>query len=306
MGSARRLDKRANGPPVYTYEVVPGVPAVSITRLSQALDEDDEGDDPHAHDFLLLGYFERGGGSLRLAGREWSTEAGDVFVVAPGEVIGAGRDAGELAEAEAWCVYFPPEGLGPQTPNALLSWRAHPLLFPFARGVAVGAHRLKVPLEDRPLWSQRCEALELELRQRRDGYQEAVVAHLTLLLVDLSRLAADVVEDLRLRDEPLLADVFDVIENRYGEHLSLKDVASALSLSPAYLTTLVKRKTGRTVQEWISERRMAQARRQLVASNLSVEEIGRSVGYADPAYFVRSFRRTHGTTPLRWRKAGRS
>jgi AraC family transcriptional regulator, transcriptional activator of pobA len=287
---------------VYTYDVVPGVPSVSITRISQALSEDDEEDDAHVHDFLLLAYFERGGGSLRLADKEWRTETGDVFVAAPGEMIGSK----ELAKAEAWCVYFPPEGLGPQTPDALLTWRAHPLLFPFARGVAAGGHRLKVPIEERPLWSQRFEALELELSQRRDGYQEAVVAHLKLLLVDLSRLTADVVGDLRLRDEPLLADVFDVIENRYGETLSLKDVASALSLSPAYLTTLVKRKTGRTVQEWITERRMAQARRQLVASDLSVEEIGRSLGYGDPSYFVRSFRRSHGTTPLRWRKAGRT
>jgi len=32
---------------------------------------------------------------------------------------------------------------------------------------------------------------------------------------------------------------------------------------------------------------------------------GRDVSYADPGYFVRAFRRAHGTTPLRWRRAGR-
>jgi AraC family transcriptional regulator, transcriptional activator of pobA len=36
-----------------------------------------------------------------------------------------------------------------------------------------------------------------------------------------------------------------------------------------------------------------------------VEEVGRRVGYGDPAYFVRSFRGTHGATPLGWRRAGR-
>ena len=131
------------------------------------------------------------------------------------------------------------------------------------------------------------------------------MAHLTLLLVDLSRLAADIVGDLRQKDEPLLAEVFGFIEDRYPERVSLKDVASSVSLSPAYLTTIVRRKTGRTVQEWIVERRMAEARRLLVESDLTVEEVGRRVGYADPVYFARSFRRTHGTTPLRWRRAGR-
>jgi AraC-like DNA-binding protein len=164
---------------------------------------------------------------------------------------------------------------------------------------------LKVPAADRPSWSERFSALELELRQRRDGYREAVLAHLTLLLVAVGRLATDVVGDLRLKDEPLLAEVFGFIEERYREPISLRDVARAVSLSPGHLTTVVGRKTGRTVQEWIAERRMAEARRLLVETDLAVEEVGRRVGYGDPVYFVRSFRRAHGTTPLGWRRAGR-
>jgi AraC-like DNA-binding protein len=91
----------------------------------------------------------------------------------------------------------------------------------------------------------------------------------------------------------------------YRERISLRDVASAVGLSPAHLTTTVRRKTGRTVQEWIAERRMAQARRLLVQTDLTVAEIGRRVGYPDPVYFARSFRRAHDTTPLRWRRSGR-
>jgi AraC-like DNA-binding protein len=148
-------------------------------------------------------------------------------------------------------------------------------------------------------------ALDLELRQRYDGYREAVLALLTLLLVGLSRLAADVVGDLRLKDETLLAEVFGFIEEHYHEPISLKDVAQAVSLSRGHLTTIVRRKTGRTVQEWITERRMAQARRLLVETDLSVEEVGRRVGYGESGYFVKSFRRAHGSTPLGWRRAGR-
>ena len=227
-----------------------------------------------------------------------------MYVIAPGEVVGVG-DASGLEEAEGWGVFFPPEALGPQTPGAFLSWRAHPLLFPFVRGAAGGAQRLKVPPEEQHSWIERLSALELELRQRHDGYQEAVLAHLTLLLVGVGRLAVDVVGDLRLKDEPLLAEVFGFIEEHYRERVSLKDVARAVSLSPGHLTTVVRRKTGRTVQEWIAERRMVEARRLLVETDLAVEEVGRRVGYGDVGYFVRSFRRAHGTTPLGWRRAGR-
>jgi AraC-like DNA-binding protein len=255
----------------------------------------------HSHDFLVLTYFEEDGGSLRLATREWRIEAGDVYLTAPGEIA----DPSGLEEAEGWAVFFPPEVLGSGAPGSFLSWRAHPLLFPFVRDAAGGAQRLKVPPTDRFSWSERFLALDLELRQRHDGYREAVLAHLTLLLVDVSRLAADVVGDLRLNDEPLLAEVFGFIEERYREPISLKDVARAVSLSRGHLTTVVRRKTGRTVQEWIAERRMVEARRLLVETDFSVEEVGRRVGYGDPSYFVRSFRRTHGTTPLAWRRAGR-
>jgi AraC-like DNA-binding protein len=263
-----------------------------------------EEDTAHFHDFLVLAYFERGGGSLRLGKRQWRIAAGDVYIVAPGEVIGIGDPSG-LAAAEGWAIAFPLEVFGPQTPGAFLSWRAHPLLFPFARGAAGGVQRLSVPPADRPAWSARCAALDLELRRRQDGYREATLAYLTLLLVGVARLAADVAGDLRLRDEPLLAAVFGAIEERFRERISLKDVARAVNLTPGHLTTVVRRKTGRTVQEWITERRMVEARRLLVQTDLAVEEVGRQVGYSGPGYFVRSFKRVHGTTPRGWRRAGR-
>jgi AraC-like DNA-binding protein len=131
------------------------------------------------------------------------------------------------------------------------------------------------------------------------------MAHLTLLLVDVARLASDVVGDLRFNDEPLLAEVFGFIEERYCEPISLRDVARAVSLTPGHLTTVVRRKTGRTVQEWIAERRMAEARRLLVETGLTVEEVGQQAGYSDPGYFARLFRRAHGVTPVGWRRAGR-
>jgi AraC family transcriptional activator of pobA len=302
MGTRKMVARRGDGPPVYSYQVVPGVPPVSAARLGGGASG--RAPEAHAHDFFVLAYFERGGGTFRLGNRKWRVEAGDVYVIAPGELVGA-EDPGAGDEAEGWAVFFPPAVFDPPAPGAFLSWRAHPLLFPFVRGSAGGAQRLSVPPEDRPDWTARWQALERELRERRDGYRDAVLAHLTLLLVEVSRLAADVAGDLRLRDEPLLADVFGYIEAHFHETISLKDVAWAVSLTPAHLTTVVRRKTGRTVQEWLTERRLAEARRLLVGSDLTVAEVGQRVGYGTSGYFVRSFRRAHGVTPLAWRRDGR-
>jgi AraC-like DNA-binding protein len=306
QSTTRMPSRRPDAPAVYTFDMLPGVPPVGVARLSREVLSTGLSDShAHTHDFLVLAYFERGGGSMWLGQRGWPVEDGDVYVVAPGEVVGVHGDARRLADAEGWAAYFAPDVLAPRTPGTVLAWRTHPLLVPFVRGAAGGPQRLKVPPADRPAWSERFQALELELQRRQDGYREAVVAHLTLLLVGVARLAGDPEGEPRFTEEPLIAAVFRFIDERFGERVSLREVARAVCVSPGHLTTVIRRKTGRTVQEWIAERRMAEARRLLVETDLAVEEIGRRVGYRDPGYFMRSFRRVHGTTPLGWRRAGR-
>ncbi len=308
MVPTTRLNGRHAATPVYGYLPAPGAPPVATMRIEpQVVHRIDPCD--HVHDFPVLTYITAGGGARPEAGSAASAggdpishvEAGDLFVIAPGDVVSIG-DA-DLESVRGWAVIFTPDALRPTAPASFLSWRAHPLLFPFVRGGGRGVLRLTVPPADRPRWADRIVALDRELAERRDGHQEAALALLNLLLVDVSRLAADVVGDLRLNDEPLLADVFAIIERRYAEPLSLRDVAREVNRSPAHLTTTVRRRTARTVQDWITERRMTQARRLLVETDLAVSEVARQVGYPDPGYFARTFRRAHGVSPRGWRQA---
>lgn len=95
--------------------------------------------------------------------------------------------------------------------------------------------------------------------------------------------------------------VFEFIEENYHRPLKLKEVASALGYSPAYLTNLVRQKTGRTVKQWIIERRMDRARQLLLNTERSVTQIAQKTGYVDTGYFIRQFRQLHGTSPHLWR-----
>ena len=198
-------------------------------------------------------------------------------------------------------VLFDPAALGEDGRSPWPTWRTHPLLFPFLHGQSGGLLRLDLPKSRRPTWNSAIESIETELTERQDGYRQAALAHLTLLLIDVARLAGDAVDDLRRSGEPLLADVFAVIDRRHGEALSLRDVAQEVGMTPGHLTTVVRRRTGRTVQEWIIERRMAEARTMLEETDLPVAEIARRVGVFDPGYFSRVFARTHGISPRQWR-----
>ncbi|MFC7752724.1 helix-turn-helix transcriptional regulator [Tsukamurella soli] len=158
-----------------------------------------------------------------------------------------------------------------------------------------------MPPERRPVWSAALTAIETEEQTQTVGYREAMLAHLTVLLVDIARLATDVVGDLRRSDEPLLAAVFEAIDERLGTALSARDVAAAVGMTVGHLTTVVRRRTGRTVGEWIADRRMAEARRLLTATDLPIATVAARVGLADPGYFARMFKRANGVTPREWR-----
>jgi AraC-like DNA-binding protein len=225
-------------------------------------------------------------------------------VIAPGEVVRLGEHDRNTAAA-GWCVFFPPELIASDALGGSLGWRSHPLLFPFVGRAAGGAQRLPVPTAARATWSQHVAAIERELDDPRDGSTEAALAHLTLLLVSAARISVDIGHDLRHRSEPLLAAVFEFIEEHYREPISLATIAFAVGLTPGHLTTVVRRKTGRSVQRWITERRMAQARRLLRETDLNIETVAASVGYRQPSFFIKHFRRDHAITPAMWRRRTR-
>ena len=99
------------------------------------------------------------------------------------------------------------------------------------------------------------------------------------------------------------SEVFEFIESNYNKGITLCDVAKAVGYSPAYLTNKVKQETGRTVNRWIIERRMAEALFLLRSTNQSVEQIATTVGYQNTCYFFRQFRQYQGTTPQVWRES---
>ena len=100
---------------------------------------------------------------------------------------------------------------------------------------------------------------------------------------------------------PQLSEVFKFIEANYNRGITLYDVAKAVGYSPAYLTNRVKRETGRTVNRWIIERRIAQALFLLSSTKQSIEQIATTVGYQNTCHFFRQFRQYKGTTPQAWR-----
>ncbi len=112
---------------------------------------------------------------------------------------------------------------------------------------------------------------------------------------------AEVNQLIHPADSPM-GEVFKFIEANYQQPITLTEVAQAVGYAPAYLTDLMRRQSGKTVHQWIVERRMTAACSLLLETNRSVEEIATAVGYSYTGCFFRQFRLSFGIAPKAWRK----
>jgi AraC-like DNA-binding protein len=254
----------------------PSAPSIEVRRLDPATAALHAG--PHGHDHHVLVLVEGGDGSLVLGEQPFDARPGDLFVVPPGEV----HDATGLATASGWMLSFDEAVV--EAP-----------LVPRTGG------RSRIAPDRLARWCDRVGQLELELAERPTGYPQATRALLSLILVDIVRVESRHVVDPH-PVAPVVAEVFDVIDRRYTEKLSLDAVARAVARSPGHLTRVVKEMTGQTVVHWIEHRKMVEARRLLLETELKVEAIAGRLGFADPSHFRRRFRHVHGMPPAAWRQ----
>jgi len=286
---------RPDGTPIYRYQRRPGLPPVSVTHLDTDTDHTElPPDHRHAHDFLVLVYVEQGTGSFTVDGAARALHPGSVHAVPPGRVIDLGSVAG-LAHHRAWSVAFTADAVPALASVSPLAWWHHPLLALFADGAGYGV----VDEADRPSWAGWLTELADELADPgRLGAHDAVAGLLTRVLVAAARLAPSAPSP----PDPLVQRVFDEIEATFREPVSAADVARTLGYTPGHLTTLVRRRTGRPLLEWITERRMTEVRRMLRETDLPLGAVAARTGLRDSAYLVRRFRDRYGTTPQRWRR----
>ncbi|MFD1051812.1 AraC family ligand binding domain-containing protein, partial [Kibdelosporangium lantanae] len=93
------------GPATYTVVLAPGELPVASWHLPEHGWDAVAAVEEHAHDFPILAYFDKGTGVLRSGQQVWHIEEGDLFVVAPGDVMGR-MVPEELAGAQGWGTFF--------------------------------------------------------------------------------------------------------------------------------------------------------------------------------------------------------
>ena len=117
-----------------------------------------------------------------------------------------------------------------------------------------------------------------------------------------SGIMEDIMEHTHTQNARPIRQAVTYIEEHYKEHISLEIVANEVTLSPVYFSGMFKREVGQNFSEYVTDYRIRKAKDLLKRSNLSILEISDAVGFKDPKYFSKIFKKAAGITPAEYRK----
>lgn len=100
------------------------------------------------------------------------------------------------------------------------------------------------------------------------------------------------------KPEKLSASIADYIENHAGEHwIDLNSLSEEFHVTPQYISNIFKKYQGENIKDCISKEKLKAAKKLLLTTEMSVNEIAQKLGYAGEIGIIRLFKKYEGMTP---------
>lgn len=237
------------------------------------------------HDDNLVLYCVEGKGSLRAGGQRFPVSAGDLVILPLGLAHSYAAD-----EAKPWSLYW-----------------VH------FRGVAAElfldyiGYREGQPVVHCGVVPELVAGFNSLLGVRESGYSAAAFINASNQWRQLmTRLALESGHQRAARPGALELDKIQAfMQDRLDRNLELEDLAAVAHLSKYHFSARYKALTGYSPIKHFLHMKMQRACQLLDSSDLSVKAIAAALGYSDPLYFSRLFRKTLGLSPRAYRGSGR-
>lgn len=134
------------------------------------------------------------------------------------------------------------------------------------------------------------KAIEIEKQREKTGMFNKIVDDKLLEMQQLSKYNRAVKEAM------------DYIDQHYDVELTLKEVAKQVHLNASYLSALFKEELQVTFSEYVTRKRMQEAKKLLLSTDLTIAEIAEKSGYQTSKYFIKLFKQFENMTPNSFRK----
>lgn len=100
---------------------------------------------------------------------------------------------------------------------------------------------------------------------------------------------------------PLIQNSILLIDENLSNNISLKDISKQLNINASYLSFLFRKETGKTISDYIVDKRIKLSTKLLITTNLQIKSIAQLCGIDDLSYFSRIFKKQTGKTPSQYR-----
>ncbi|MFC5408241.1 helix-turn-helix domain-containing protein [Larkinella bovis] len=260
-----------------------------MTRLEDVVKEMEGVKQPHAHNYYLIMWFEAGSGIHTIDSKPYSVAPNQLYFLPPGKI----HSWEFSADTRGYNLFFDSDFCRDRSGHLLYR-------YPFFHD------QKSTPLvevtDPDALFDDILDFIYQEYRSEHPNRYQVILSALHIILELADRLyhqswhgdSSYLYERIRQYEE--------LIEHQFMTVREVSDYAAQMSLTPHYLNQICKKVIGKTASQLIQERLILEARFLLKHTFQSVKEISFQLGFQDPSYFVRFFRKNTGQTPVTFRQ----
>ncbi len=260
--------------------------------------EDHDPWQPHRLNFHALILFTHGQGTHSVDFIDYSVKAGTLIHICANQI----HHFGHFQELDAFMVVFLPAALpsnvlGLSTSiSGTLSWSTIQYIWPSVTFLKPEqAHLLQQHIE------------LLETHQQINFSQQPAAQYLLCSIISLASQMAVESEKHPLDKtiDPKFLEFVELLERSFEFSRNVKWYAEQINCSPKTLYRICLTTVGKSAKAITNERVIIEAQRRLLGGNITVKEVGYSLGFAETTNFVKFFRRLSGQNPDEFRMKSR-
>lgn len=244
---------------------------------------------------MLFGLCLKGKAKLRINLKEYTLSPNSVFTILPNQIFESLENS---EDHYVECLFFSTDFVNtlpfPKDFDVLNNMAHSPCL-------QVSEENMKELIEYRIFISKICD-------RKRHIYNKEVAKSLMYAFIALiASLYIEVGVKVELKSGPRGTIIVDEFSKLLSEYYKMERKASfysdKLCISNQYLSRTLKEITGRSVNAWIMEAVILEAKALLKSSDMSVLQISEELNFPNPSFFVRYFKQYAGITPLKYRES---
>jgi AraC-like DNA-binding protein len=249
---------------------------------------------PYSLNFYDITLITAGEGSFWLDEQEYPLKSNQVLFTTPGQIR-----RWYVKDLRGICIFFPAE--------FLLKHYNDPLLLHRMRYFHThsGPRDLVLDNEQTSLLLERLGAMHNEIAALQDDSEALLRSICYEVLVYLNRWYTQA-HGLTIEKSfnKTISRFRHYLEKHFHQYHKVSEYAALLGVTPGHLNVLCKTHLGQSASQLILDRIHCEASRRLAHSTLSVELLSDALGFSNPTYFCRAFKRHYGLSPLQYRRKG--